>query len=388
MNAKKKTETVASKSTDDEIIELGPEAVIDHDVKHAEPTLDETSKTYVETETPIPTHTTPPSKKRTGWALPLLALIAGTGLGGWIYRDYLSGYFPPQQLTEVQEKLAALELSTASRTETATNQERIIAQLTSDIDAIEAQQAGSTGETTTLASDLAALSARISAREKEVGELKAKITQLEQRPQVSGTGQSVADTSAFEGRLAALEQDVTSLKEKKAAELSLRTTEEQFTKLQSNISGGQPYATEFSALAAAVPEIAALESLKTHAATGLPNSVQLAQKLRDLKLTLPQPTPPEEVQDDSLWSSFTGLFDGIITVKPAASSSWLSIIDGAASSADANDLPAALAALTTTLPPRPESIQGWINEAEQRVALEQAAAKAGELVSARMKAGN
>jgi hypothetical protein len=394
MNAKKRTDHVKSEP---EVIDLGPEAVIDRDAEPAHAQRDE-SVSAEETKTETPFASAPPREEpsiaitkpqRTSWIMPSIALAAGLGLGGWFYRDYLASYFPTPEIQAMQQRLITLEQASASGNERITAQERLAEQLKGDIDAIEAQQAGVAADREKMSEEVTAANATTARIGREMQGLKQQVDAIAAAPQMSGTDAAPVDTAlvdALNTRIASLEKDITSLKSTASASPDLSVLSQSLADLKAKVTAGTPFKDEVERIARMVPAAAGLDVLTTHAEAGIPNAAQLAQNLIELKPSLPAAPHEMSAGEPGYWESFTGLFDDIITVRSIDGADWQSVADKASALAKEENLAGAIALIDAATGERPTEIMTWRNQAEQRIKLEQALSSTTDAVTRQLAA--
>jgi hypothetical protein len=394
MNAKKRTDHVKSEP---EVIDLGPEAVIDRDAEPAHAQSDEpVSATESQTETSFasapreepPIAITKP-QQRGSWIMPTVALVAGLGLGGWFYRDYLASYFPTPEMQAMQQRLLTLEQASASGNDRITAQERLAEQLKGDIDAIEAQQAGVAADREKMSEEVTAANATTARIGRDLQSLKQQVEAIAAAPQMTGTDVSPVDTTlvdALTARIAGLEKDIASLKSTASAAPDLSVLSQSLADLKAKVTAGTPFKDEVERITRMVPAAAGLDVLTTHAEAGIPNAAQLAQNLIELKPSLPAAPHEMSAGEPGYWESFTGLFDDIITVRSIDSADWQSVADKASALAKEENLAGAIALIDAATGERPAEIMSWRNQAEQRIKLEQALSSTADAVTRQLAA--
>ncbi len=390
MNAKKKSDAIKQ---DPEIIDLGPEAIVDRD---DDMKIDEPAAAFEppHTETPFeqaaePSYAAPASRGKRNWVWPLAALLIGTGLGGWLYRDLLSGYFPTPQMSALEQRIAGLEQSSATAGERTTAQDRLLEQLKTDIDELEAQQAGSAGENQKIADDIAALGNRVAASGSHVDVLQKELQDMKSvAAAITAADGATVEPSSIAPllmRIEALEKEVAGLKAERSSTPDTSALSQSLSDLKAKIAAGVAFKDEADRIARMVPAAPGLDILTVHAESGLPNAAQLAQHLRGMKAALPVPETPR-TDEQGYWSKVAGFFDGIIKVKTIAETNWQDAAEKAAVFAESNNLAGAVQLLEASEGETPATLVTWLEQAKQRTMLEDALTATSDAVARQLAA--
>ena len=177
------------KTTDGE--PLKPQ-VIDLEAEDVTPEPEAAETRPPPTPPPPPKHRPRPS---TLWVV--VAALAGLTLGGWIYRDVLSSYFPSGAMTAMEARTAAMEIN-----HKALNEE--IATFKQDSQAAAGDLAGLDASVKTSAAGLRAIEERIGAFEARAGQsekaLAASVAGFPARNAIfhsAGLASRVASAKAF-----------------------------------------------------------------------------------------------------------------------------------------------------------------------------------------------
>ena len=418
MNAKRKAPPSSSSSEKDsavkpQIIDLAPEDVIvERDAapseipddppvseSHAASSMDSStdgiqseaasspysssSSSSAHTSTATPARA---ASKRMGMALPIAALALGLVGGGWIYRDYISDYFPTNQVTALEAKLQTVEAASKSTADQLSSLATLAEQLKSDVDNLEAGMVEGKTASAKLQTTLTENAGRFGQLETALGETAKRIEALKSTMATAGTATATTTTAvdpailaSLNQRIDALEKDVSALNAAKAAVPDSSALSQTLSDIKAKIAAGTPFEAELTRIKTLVPAAEGLDDLEAFAVEGLPTAQGLAQELVTLSATLPKPPPPV-AEDDSYWASFTGMFKGLITVKTIGEADWPTVAQSAAASAEAGDLTAAIAIIDKADGDKPGALRAWRDRAEARLRLEAALARTSEAV--------
>ena len=141
----------------------------------------------------------------TKWLL-LAALLGGTVIGAWVYKDFLSGYLPSSELLAAQSRIDTL----GAQTKTLAEQ---VAAISSASDQLKSQAGTFATNIQGLADKTTGVESRIATIEVASKSAKAEIEKLKSGVAVSGTAAVDGNALAvLAQRLDALEKDVASLK--------------------------------------------------------------------------------------------------------------------------------------------------------------------------------
>jgi hypothetical protein len=307
-------------------------------------------------------------------------LLAGAVAGGWLYRDVLSSYFPSGAVTDLGNRMAALE----------TNNKALQDQLAAMSQALDAARTSSasldqsvkdlTGAFNGSGEKLAQFDQRLAATEKALAGAVNDLATLRNAVSAAGSGTgNPADAAALAAlgqRLDALEKDVASLKSAAAPSgdsTAAAALSQALADLKAKIAAGSPYQAEFDRIARMVPAAPGLDVLGTYAALGLPAAPGLARELRDLIPALPTvaasaPPPSESSWWDSAWSTLTS----IVTIRDIGETDWRALAEAAATTAEGGDLAGAIAAIDQAEGGKPAGLSQWRDRAAGRLALDKA----------------
>jgi hypothetical protein len=291
-----------------------------------------------------------------------IALICAV-VGGWFYRDWLSGYFPPEQVQELSNRVASVESTTKD------NQKRVDAvvalteELKAKLSAVQSAADKSAKQNADTAALMQTSNNDIAGLKQDVEKLSAATAELQSRPLGS-----VATDPALATRLAALEKQIAA-----APVASATNTTPDFTAnlktLKSQIAQGQGFAETLAPIARALPAAPGLDVLGTERA-GLANAAALATELDAIRTSLPKPVvQPEET---GWWASIKGVFSKLVRVRSPASEDWALAATKASAFASANDLEQASALFMQPNSAPPPALKAWADKARRRLALDKA----------------
>ena len=339
---------------------------------------------------PVPPNN-PPRKKRNAVGWIVLALLAGTIAGGWIYRDFLSGYLPTAEMTAMKSRLDGLEANGKTMGEQLLAVSQASDAATSGVAAVDtAVKSTATGLAET-AVRLESIESRISAAETslkdaraDLDSLNSSISAIATAPPATGDGSSVDSTAlaALSRRIAALEKEVANLKTQTATgdKATITTALSQaLSDLKAKVADGASFEAEYASLARMVPAAAGLEFLAAHAEKGIASPAGLARELRDVIQSLPQPPEPA-TPSDSYWDWLLESLSGIVTIRDIGEANWPLLAEKAAGLAEAGDLTQAIALIDAAEGAKPTDLVQWRDRAAARLALEAAVGQVAEAV--------
>jgi hypothetical protein len=291
-----------------------------------------------------------------------IALICAM-VGGWFYRDWLSGYFPPEQVQELSKRVASIESTTKD------NQKRVDAvvalteELKAKLSAVQSAADKSAKQNADTAALMQTSNNDIAGLKQDLEKLSAATAELQSRPLGSG------DTDpALATRLAALEKQIAA-----APVASATNTTPDFTAnlktLKSQIAQGQGFAETLAPMARALPAAPGLDDLGIERA-GLPNAAALATELDGIRTGLPKPVV--EPQETGWWTSIKGVFAKLVRVRGPASDDWALAAAKASAFAAAGDLEQASALFSQPNSVPPPALKAWADKAQRRLALDKA----------------
>ena len=350
---------------------------------------------------PPPPPSPPPAAKRKargGTAAAIVAaLVIGAVGGGWLYRDVLFGYFPPNEVTALQSRLAALEENggtladqLAGLKQAADGATQSAAQANDAAQAASQQANAAASGIADIGPKLDALDQRLAAAEQG---LKSASTDLDSfrksiSTAVTPTGSSpVVDNAALAAlgqRIDALEKDMASLKASAPAGGSEQASvtsalSQALSDLKAKVAAGTAYAAEYERIERMVPAAAGLETVGAHAAEGLPDAKGLAAELRAAIPALPQPAPPP-AEDNSYFGSLVKSLSGVVTVRTIGETDWPAVAEKAAGLAESGDINQAIAVIDGAEGEKPMALSQWRDRAAQRLQLEAALSQVSEAV--------
>lgn len=329
------------------------------------------------TEAP-PTKLAKPARSRILPAV-VAALVIGMVGGGWLYRDYVSSYFPSNEMTALRERVEMIGKSHEQLGGQMQNIDRIVSQLAADMDAMESKTTGLLTSSKEQSDAMADTAQRIASLDATNAELKSLVETLRNQPVASG-GAPMALPSDLSARISALEKDVASLKTEVPGRADAAALTQALSDLKAKIESGVGFADEQQRIARMVPAAAGLDTLALHAATGLPAAKLLAGELAALKPSLPIPETTAPAGEPGYWDSLMAALSSIITIRDAEAVNWQMIADKSIALAEAGDLTQAIAVIDEVEDAKPASLQQWRDRAAARVNLEAALARVSESV--------
>jgi hypothetical protein len=378
-----------------EIIDLGPESVVDLNAPPAEPQrmpeiepeTERVPEPEMGTESapqPQPDSVPPPFTRRpvsprqrlTSLWLPAAALLAGAILGGWFYRDWLISYFPPPRIEELAAQVAAAEQQSLDSKQQLADLTSKSTELQSTSSELQSQVTQATATTKQSVKSLETrLSVSESATAKQIAELKAA---LARQPAATGTGAGAnpAELEALTTRVAKLEQDLASLSSVQVTSGESAVLSRTFAALQARALSGAPYTDEMAAFEAVTVLFEGLGILKANAPAGVPAPADLAKALD----AGPLPTAEAPAEEKGYVDSFLGLFEGLITVKRIGAGDQVQLSKTVAALAASGQLGEALKQLDSQSAALPPELEAWRTKAQARLAVEQALERASASV--------
>ncbi len=386
MSAKKK-------STDDpvkpQVIDLGPEDITVQPDTSATPEPEIESNSAAE-EPRATEFTTPPakSKHKTGYALPLAALVAGLLGGGWLYHDLLSAYFPANEVTELTSRLVAAEIAVKSGAEKSLSLEQQIANFQTEFQKLSGTAANredvaslQTGAQDSTAR-LNAAEASITKTQRQLDDIRSSIASLSVVP---GTARPVDDTALanIRQRLDAVEQELAALKTAKPALSPSAELTQALSALRQKVSAGTSFSAELATLKSLEPDIQLFSDLESQASTGLPNAAALAQELSALAEKLPAAGPPPQ-EDNSYGSWIAKNLSGLITIKTIGEPDWPTLAKQSAAEAASGNLQEAVAYIDEAEGAKPPELMAWRDRANARVSLDATLSRLSDAVMQRI----
>jgi hypothetical protein len=316
-----------------------------------------------------PPPSAPPKKPVTSTKWLVVALLGGAAIGAWVYKDFLSGYLPSDQLAAAQSRIDTLEAQTKTLAEQVAAISAASDQLKSQVGSFATDIHGVTDTTAGYESRIAATEAVAKATKAEIEKLKLGA------PSSGGTTVEGSALAVLAQRLDALEKDVASLKtvsaptDQSAATAALTQS---LADLKAKIAGGAPYRDELDRVSRMVPAAAGLDTLAAHAAEGLPTASGLAKELADIIPLLPKPEFAVITPDGSYTDGFWKMMRGLITIRKIGEADWPSLAAQCAALAESGDLVQAIEKIDRAEGAKPSAISGWRDRATARISLEAA----------------
>ena len=307
-----------------------------------------------------------------------VALVIGLIAGGWIYRDFLSGYLPSGEMTALQSRIGALEVNGKTMNEQLAAANQATQTAASATAALDDTVKGMTLGIADVESRIGAFESRAAKTEKILEAAKADLNSLRNAVSSAGTGTGTVDSAALAAigqRIDALEKDVASLKAKGGSTEGASATaalSQALSDLKAKIAAGTSFKDEYGRIAKMVPAAAGLDVLATHAAAGLPDAGGLAAELRAAIPALPMPATGSPPSSASYWNTIWSALSGIITIRDIGATDWPALAEKSAALAEAGDLDQATALIDATEGDRPPAISQWRDRAVARRKLEAA----------------
>lgn len=353
--------SASSPASDKDIIDLNPDQVV-HDHEPASP---QAAKAKV--------------NNRYNALLMGAALLVAAAAGGWIYKDYLSRYYPSDEMSALIQKVDALDAGSSTLREQLASVERLSTQLKTDVDALETQSAATATEVADGGKLQSSVAGRVDTVEQQLADTRAALETLSKRAATvptAGTGGAAAsiDLTPVLQRIENLEKDVASLKANPTDNSSnLTALSQSLAELKAKVAAGTPYSAEIDRISRMVPAAQGLDVLQQHAANGLPDARGLAAELKSLIPELPKPIVPGPVaESEGWWAGIYNSLSGLITIKVEGDVDWPSAASAAVALADSGDIPQAIEQLNVVEAAKPPALQQWLDRANARIAVEKA----------------
>jgi hypothetical protein len=341
-------------SKDDDIIDLDAEQVIEN--------------------TDVPPKA--PAAKAKPRVRPLVYVLAALGVGavagGWIYKDFLSNYFPSDQTRALTEKITALESHDGALREQLTAVDKLTAQLKNDLDELEAKNTTLTGLAEAGQKSDVTTAEKLNQLALALNETKQAVADIASRPAVvSGTAPTHADTTVLadlEKRVVELEKDVVSIKTTDLKTTDTTALSQSLSDLKAKISAGTGYREELGRIQSMVPAAAGLDVLQQNAALGIPDVPALAAELKLSIAVLPKSTPLAPAPaDQSWWDSVVDSMSDIVVIRTEGDVDWAKSAAAVVVLVEAGNLPQAIELLKATPGEMPVPLQQWLQRAEARL---------------------
>jgi hypothetical protein len=324
-----------------------------------------------ETESPSPPPPSAPAKSpalSARWLL-LVALLGGVAIGAWVYKDFLSGYLPSNELLAAQSRINTLE----AQTKTLAGQ---ITAVSTASDLMKSQTGTFTTDIQGIADKTTSIESRIATMEAAAKSTRTEIDKL--KSGIGSSGATAVDGSALAvlaQRLDALEKDVASLKIVNAPtdrEAATAALSQSLADLKAKIAAGASYHDELDRVSRIVPAAAGLDTLGGHSQEGLPTAQGLAKELTDLIPLLPKPETDLIAPDGSYTDGFWKMMKGLITIRRVGEADWPSLAAQCAALADSGDLAQAIEKIDRAEGAKPSALSAWRDRAAARLALDAA----------------
>lgn len=331
---------------------------------------------------PPPPRTKPPRRGNFAWIV--VALIAGALVGAWLYRDVLASYFPTDQMTSMQARLADLEAETGTLNQQITavgGAADAARQQTADL-ATAVSDAGT--KSAAVEKTLATLDQRLAKTEEAIAAAKNDLDGLRTAISESGPSTGTPDTAALAAlaqRIDAVEKDLVSLRTSPSAgedKEAATALSQSLSDIKAKIAAGAPYAAELDRVARMVPAAGGLDILTAHAAEGLPNTQGLAAELRAAIPMLPK--PPDITADGTYWDSVWETLTSIVRIRTIGETDWAGLAEKSAAFADSGDLAQAISLIDSAEGTKPVALSQWRDRAGQRLNLEAALEQASDAI--------
>jgi hypothetical protein len=312
------------------------------------------------------------------------ALLLGLLVGGWLYRDVLSSYFPSSGLNNATARIATLEQQTRAIADQSAS--------AADQAAVEAkklgQQAAMAGQAAREAqAQSAAMDQRLTGVEAKLTSLANDVKALQERPTASAGQASDApaasDLALLAKRVDALEEELASLKVSAGPvgpSAGTAGLAQALADLKGKIAAGLAYQPDLERIQKLVPAAAGLDVLASHAQENLPNAEGLAREITEIAPGLPKPV--DEAQPGTgYFDRFWDALSGIITIRQLGEANWPELAGRIADAARTGNLAQAIALIDQTEGEKPAAIAQWRGRAEARLAVEAALAEASQSVA-------
>lgn len=318
----------------------------------------------------------------------IAALILGLIAGGWLYRDWLSAYFPNNQVAAMAVRLDTLEASSQALANQVAALGQPIEAATQAANAAAADARTAQSGIGDVAARIDGIDQRIAATETALATAQADLDQLRKAVSAgSGTtgGGGTVDNAALAAlgqRLDALEKDVASLKTSGGSGETATVTSalsQALSDLKAKVAAGTGFAAEYDRIARMVPAAAGLDVLASAAESGLPSAPGLAQELRAAIPALPQPAAPAP-EPDGYWDSLLDQLSGIVTIRDIGEANWPQLAEKSSAFAEAGDLNQAISSIDAAEGEKPMALTQWRDRAAARLRLEAALEQVADAV--------
>ena len=340
-------------TSDPEIIEVPPENIVDHDAVPQNPPVMKTR-----------------SSRQTQLAVG--ALLLGLVAGGWIYRDVLSGFFPSSQMTALQSRMDAADVTNKDLAKRIDAVIGVTEELKSKVSAAQSAADEAAKQLNPLQAQSSAATKSITVVQKSLDDLKIAMGKIQPQQPSSPAPSAPVD----EQRLVKLEKDVEALKQARDAAASAgQKLSAALSSLTTRIAQGQPFSEDYATLKQLSPTTEGLDVLGREAQTGVATAQDLTTQLASISASLPNAQAPAAPTDSSYWGQFLGLLSNIMTINDAGPADWKTIVAKAQAFAEAGDLAQAVATVEQAPPPLPEALLKWHDQATRRLALDGAVQK-------------
>lgn len=345
-----------------------------------------------ETQAPPPPPPPPPKAQRrrsmTPWII--AALLAGALGGGWLYRSTLSAYLPSNEMTELANRMAALETNEAAARQQIADIGSVAGTAKSGAEQLSATVTKTAELVTALDQRVAGIEDRIkqaeanlAAVQKDFGALRSSIASGASQGGSGGSADPAA-LAALAQRLDAVEKDIASLKTERSSGGDAETISalrQTLSDIQAKIAAGAPYAAELERIVRMVPSLGGNDVLRAYAEAGLPDAKGLAEELKQAIPSLPAPQANTPAADGSYWDSILNSLGSVVTICDAGETDWRGLATQAADLAQSGDLPGAIALIDQAQGALPPALNQWRDRAAGRLKLDAAVAELVKSVS-------
>ncbi len=383
MSAKKSSGESSAKP---HVIDLGPEDVV---VQPDAPDMEQVPKAETTGENsaaaPEPSH----RRSRTSFALPLAALALGLVGGGWIYRDYLSSYFPANTVTELSTRLAAMEQSAKTGADSSAALQQQVSGLQTEVQKVNQATATTVQGIEKLNTAEQQISARLQSAEaamasaqKDVKDLKSTIANLTVIPG-TGTPTDSAALNDLRQRIETVEKELAAIKNAKPEISPAAKLTQAMSVLRQKVNAGAAFGSELKELKSLEPDLPNLPQLEAQSLVGMPNATMLADEL--LAITNKLPTITTDAPPDNSYGSWIAeQLSGLITIKTVGEPDWQALAKQTASTAATGNLAQAVTELEAAGGTMPPELQAWRDRANARIMLDDTVAKLSGAVMQRI----
>jgi hypothetical protein len=317
--------------------------------------------------------------------------IAGAGIlglvgGGWLYRDVLAQYFPDNQITELSQRVDAMQAESKSAKDAVASVNALAQKLSTNIEGLEAASQQLKSELDALKLSTTGENEKQAAAEQSLAEMSSSIASLKQTlSTISSTTGSASPVDqqalvALSGRVDVLEKDFGALKSQKSAAPDMTVLSQSLADMKAKIATGASFATELDRVQRMVPAAEGLDVLARNV-QGLPNAQGLAAELKAAIPTLPASATPASAEDDSYWSRMSNFVSSLITIRDAGEKDWPKFAESLVATAETGNLADAVTAVDEIDGSKPGAIAQFRDRAAARIALEAALTKTSEAVT-------